>query len=260
MCDSEFLVSFDIVIFLCSIMDSSAFNKSEEDLTKYDENTTDSFWDIGNYRRVVKRIEDGLRMCTDLMKMAQERAEIESKYAKSLQHWSKKWEELVTKGPEYGSTEVGWKAGLQESVKIADLHMGISQRISDEVVEGMQAWKGTHYHRSIVHLKEAKRAEEGFSASQKPWAKKLLKCIRTKKGYHQAGKEVETLANQVHIADTSPEISAEQCQKLRAKHEKAEGDRDKALEKYRDRLSEVLRYKSRFVIARYCYHGVSYKR
>lgn len=231
-------------------MDASgaSFTKSEEDLTKYDETTTDSFWDIGNYRRVVKRIEDGLRLCTDLMKMAQERAEIESKYAKSLQHWSKKWEELITKGPEYGSTEVGWKTGLQESVKIADMHMEISQRISDEVIEGMQAWKNTHYHKSIVHLKEAKRAEEGFSASQKPWAKKLLKCIRMKKGYHQSAKEVETLANQVHIADTSPEISAEQCQKLRAKHEKAEGDRDKALEKYRDRLSEVQRYRSRFVI------------
>lgn len=230
-------------------MDSSvAFTKSEEDLTRYDETTTDSFWDIGNYRRVVKRIEDGLRLCTDLMKMAQERAEIESKYAKSLQHWSKKWEELVAKGPEYGSTEVGWKAGLQESIKIADMHMAISQHISDKVVEGMQAWKNTHYHKSIVHLKESKRAEEGFSTSQKPWAKKLLKSIRTKKAYHQAAKEVETLANQVHIADTSPEISPEQCQKLRAKHEKAEGDRDRALEKYKDRLSEVQRYRSRFVI------------
>ena len=226
-------------------MDTSGIFKSEEDLTNTDETATDSFWEIGNYRRVVKRIEDGMRLCTDLMKMAQERAEIESKYAKSLQHWAKKWEDLVTKGPEYGSTELGWKAGLQESVKIADMHMEISQRISDEVVEGMQAWKNGRYHRSIVHLKESKRAEEGFATSQKPWAKKLLKSIRSKKTYHQAAKEVEVLANQVHVADTSPEISAEQCQKLRAKHEKAEGERDRALEKYKDRLSEVQKYRSR---------------
>lgn len=231
-------------------MDSSGtFSKSEEDLTRCDEPAaTDSFWEIGNYRRVVKRIEDGMRLCTDLMKMAQERAEIESKYAKSLQHWSKKWEDLIAKGPEYGSTEVGWKAGLQEAVKVADMHMEVSQKISDEVIEGIQSWKNTRYHRSIVHLKESKRAEEGFSAAQKPWAKKLLKCIRMKKNYHQAAKEVEVLANQVHVADTSPEISAEQCQKLRAKHEKAEGDRDRALEKYKDRLLEVQKYRSRLVL------------
>ena len=112
---------------------SGNFNKSEEDLTRYDEPKTDSFWDIGNYRRVVKRIDDGMRLCTDFMKMAQERAEIESRYAKSLQHWAKKWEEMIGKGPEYGSVEVGWKASLQESVKIADMHVEISQKLSDEV-------------------------------------------------------------------------------------------------------------------------------
>lgn len=226
-------------------MDTSGVCKSEEDLTKYDEPNTDSFWDIGNYRKVVKRIEDGLRLCTDLMKMAQERAEIESRYAKSLQHWSKKWEELVTKGPEYGTVEVGWKSSLQESVKIADMHMEISQKLSDEIAEGLQSWKNGHYHKSLVHLKETKRAEEGFSSSQKPWAKKLLKCVRAKKNYHQCSKEVEILANQVQTADTSPEISAEQCQKLRAKHERAESERDRALEKYKDRLGETQRYKSR---------------
>lgn len=232
-------------------MDTSGTFKSEEDLAKYEESKTDSFWEIGNYKHVVKRIEDSLSLCTDLTKMAQERAEIESKYAKSLQHWSKKWEELVTKGPEYGSTEVGWKSGFQEAVKIADIHMEISQKISDEIMEGMHAWKNSHYHKSIVHLKETKRAEEGFSTAQKSWAKKLLKCIRTKKHYHQCAKEVEILANQVHTADVSPEISAEQCQKLRAKHEKAETERDRALEKYKDRLGEVQRHKCRLeIIAR----------
>ena len=230
------------------------FSKSEEDI--YDPTAaTDSFWEIGNYRRVVKRIEDGMRLCTDLMKMAQERAEIEAKYAKSLQHWSKKWDELVTKGPEYGSVEVGWKSSLQESLRIADIHMDRSQNLTDQVVEGMQAWKNDRYHKSIVHLKECKRAEEEFSTSQKPWAKKLLKSIRMKKNYHQAAKELESLAHQVHVADTSPEISAEHCQKVRAKHEKAEAECERALEKYKDRLAEVQRYRSRFAIVRYCLLG-----
>lgn len=219
--------------------------KSEEDLTKLDGPTSESFWDIGNYRKVVKRIEDGLRLCNEFIKLTQERAEIEAKYAKNLQSWAKKWEDMVAKGPEYGSLEVGWRANLNEAIKVADIHMEMSQRTIDDVVEGMLGWKNSHYHKSIVHLKEAKRADEGFSTAQRPWSKKLFKCVRTKKAYHQCAKEVESLANQVHTADVSPEISAEQCQKLRARHEKSETDRDRALEKYKDRLGELQRYKSR---------------
>lgn len=226
-------------------MENSDGFRSEEELNKLEEPTTESFWDTGNYRKVIKRIEDGLRLCNDLIKMSQEKAEIELKYAKSLQHWSKKWDDLVVKGPEYGSLEVGWKANLRESIKIADMHMQISQSISDEIVEGVLLWKNNHFHKSIVHLKETKRAEDGFSSSQKPWSKKLFKCVRAKKAYHQSAKEVEVLGNQVHVADVSPEISAEHCQKLRAKHEKAETERDRALEKYKDRLAEVQRYKAR---------------
>ena len=79
--------------------------RSEEDLSLIVAKT-DSFWDIGNYKRVVKRTDDGARLCSDFIKMVQERADIEAKYVKNLQHWSKKWEDLVSKGPEYGSLEV----------------------------------------------------------------------------------------------------------------------------------------------------------
>ncbi len=230
------------------IMDTSATFKSEDDLS---EPKTDSFWDIGNYKRVVKRIEDGLRLCGDLTKMAQERIDIESKYAKNLQHWGKKWEDIISKGPEYGSMEVGWKASIQESTKLAEIHTEMSQNILVDIIENIQSWKNSHFHKSLVHLKETKRAEEGFSTAQKPWSKKLSKCVRAKKSYHQCAKEVEILANQVHTADVSPEISAETCQKLRAKHEKTEGERDRALDKYKDRLSELQRYRSRYVYVLY---------
>lgn len=219
--------------------------KSETDLNKFSEPKSNSFWDIGNYRKVVKRIEDGLRLCNDLVKMTQEKAEIESKYAKNLQNWSKKWEDTIVKGPEYGSLEVGWKANLYESVQMADIHMRISKRISDEVVERIVSWKNGHFHKSIVNLKETKRAEDGFSAAQKPWSKELFKCEKAKKEYHQSAKELEILAGQVHTADANPEISAELCQKLRTKHERAESERERFQEKYESRLGGIQRYKSR---------------
>jgi len=60
--------------------------------------SSDSFWEPGNYKRTTKRIEDGHRLCTDLIQMVQERAEIEKNYAKSLKSWTKRWNELIDKG------------------------------------------------------------------------------------------------------------------------------------------------------------------
>ena len=60
--------------------------------------SSDSFWEVDCYKRTVKRHEDGYKLCTDLMQLIQDRAEIEKHYAKSLRGWSKKWNELIEKG------------------------------------------------------------------------------------------------------------------------------------------------------------------
>ena len=59
---------------------------------------TDSFWEIDQFRHTVKRVDDGLHMCQEVSRMIAERAEIEHDYAKKLQAWSKKWNEVIEKG------------------------------------------------------------------------------------------------------------------------------------------------------------------
>ena len=44
-----------------------------------------SFWDVNGYKQTVKRIDDGARLCDDLLKLLAERAEIEGLYATKLQ-------------------------------------------------------------------------------------------------------------------------------------------------------------------------------
>ena len=74
--------------------------------------SSDSFWEIGKYKRTVKRAEDGFRLSEDLIAMVQERIAIEKKYAKSLKTWSQKWAQHVEK--------VGFSLLVQRSPPIID--------------------------------------------------------------------------------------------------------------------------------------------
>ncbi len=63
--------------------------------------SSDSFWEIGQFKRTVKRIDDGAKLCQDLMALIKERGEIEAAYAKQLHVWAKKWQEQIDKGPSW---------------------------------------------------------------------------------------------------------------------------------------------------------------
>lgn len=226
--------------------DVSTLGRSEDDLLSAVA-STDSFWDIGNYKRVVKRTEDGARLCNEFVKMAQERADIEAKYVRSLQQWARKWEDPVSKGPEYGSLEEGWRAALREASTIAEVHLEIHRKIQEEIIESVQNWKAAHYHKTLMHFKEVKKAEEGFTRAQKPWTKQLVKTRRAKKSYHQASKDLELQNYALQQTENSPESTYDQCSKARDRQERAQRDADKALEKYQERLTELQRCKGRYV-------------
>lgn len=124
--------------------------------------TSDSFWEPGNYKKTTKRTEDGHKLCNDLITLVKERADIEHMYAKNLRQWSRKWEDIIVKGPEYGTTESAWKGVLGEAEKRYNLHNLIKNNLEKNVVTDIRKWQKDNYHKSVMHLKEKKEFDESF--------------------------------------------------------------------------------------------------
>uniref|UniRef100_A0A8C8SHT6 Protein kinase C and casein kinase substrate in neurons protein 1 n=1 Tax=Pelusios castaneus TaxID=367368 RepID=A0A8C8SHT6_9SAUR len=204
------------------------------------EEINDSFWEVGNYKRTVKRIDDGHRLCNDLMNCIHERAKIEKAYAQQLTDWSKRWRQLVEKGPQYGSLERAWGAVMTEADKVSELHQDVKNSLLNEDFEKVKNWQKDAYHKQIMGgFKEAKEADDGFRKAQKPWAKKMKELETSKKAYHLACKEEKLAMTREANSKAEQSITADQQKKLQDKVEKCKQDVQKAQEKYEKVVEEL---------------------
>ncbi|KAG7155510.1 kinase C and casein kinase substrate in neurons protein 2-like [Homarus americanus] len=205
--------------------------------------STDSFWEVGNFKRTTKRIEDGNRLCDDLMKLVSERAEIEKMYAKSLKEWAKKWNNIIEKGPEYGTTEAAWKGVLMESEQRCDLHMRVKENLINDVHSNVKLWQREKYHK----LKEKKDIEDMFKKAQKPWAKLFEKVNKSRADYHNACKNERSAQNQERNAGGDSSISPDQVKKLQDRVSKAKEEVSRGREKYEICLREISDYNPKYL-------------
>merc|ERR1719394_1432165 len=207
---------------------------------------SDSFWEPGNYKRTTKRVEDGEKLCKDLILLVQERANIEKEYAKQLKQWSNKWESIIQKGPEYGTTEAAWKAVLVEADRRCELHIKVKDNLLNEVVNSIKNWQKDNYHKQMMQLKEKKEMEDQFKKAQKPWAKLLEKVEKCKSNYHTACKNEKTAVNQERNATKDSSLSQDQVRKLQDKVSKCQEAVKKSKENYELALLDITNYNSRY--------------
>ncbi|XP_015665769.1 protein kinase C and casein kinase substrate in neurons protein 2 isoform X1 [Protobothrops mucrosquamatus] len=215
-----------------------------------DEPTTNSFWMPSHYQSTVKRLDDGYRVCDQIVACFQERAKIERSYALMMDEWSRKWRPLVDASPVYGSLLRAWQAFLGASERLSRLHMEMQRALVSEDAGTIRSWQHNSYHRKLFGgFKESCELENGFHRAQKPWTKKLKKTEKAKALYHKACRKehIATLRENGIQAASGIEVSPDRQRALREEHQRCSQETIKIRERYEKALKELDRCSPRYI-------------
>ncbi|RDD38909.1 Protein kinase C and casein kinase substrate in neurons protein 1 [Trichoplax sp. H2] len=217
----------------------AASNKGRDASLENIRDAASTFWDIGNYKRTVKRVDDGVKLCDDMLAMIRDRMELERAYARSLKRWASDWRSSIQNGPEYGTMEESWKACFTEADEVANLHADVREKLLSKAYDSVKKWKKDHYHKSMMHYKETRDCDDNFSRIQKPWAKRFEKVVKAKKEYYSAAKAEDNNNKQLNTAESDNNMAADQVKKIRDKADKASKEASRAKDRYKERLEDL---------------------
>jgi len=209
---------------------------------------TGSFWEIGQFKRTIARIDNGPKVCDDLLNFIKERSNIEEQYSKLLKHWSAKYRKVIEKNASYNTQESTWLQMLCEADRAAELHLKMKESLMTDPYEKVKCWKKENYHSlTLGGLKESKSASDEFSRAQKQWAKYFKKVQDARKAYFNICKEERTAQIQESSAKSDSSQAPEKLKKLQEIVEKKSSEKEKLMDKYESALVDLDRDQPRYM-------------
>lgn len=222
---------------------------SDSQSTLDSEDDSFSFWQIGNYKKTLKRCDNGSKLGSELSKMIEERAQLEDSYVRSLKNWYKKWnQDLNSKElPEYGTTKDGWKAFLEVGNQTAEVHSDLAKRLINEPIFKIKDWLKKNYERHFFNFKRTKEFESEFEMAERSWVDLNEKLRKVKKEYYESIKNTQQSEQTAQNAQSNPKLNQEQREKLEEKAKKAKDEEAKARKRYQDTVKETELYQDHHV-------------
>ncbi|XP_014665897.1 PREDICTED: protein kinase C and casein kinase substrate in neurons protein 1-like isoform X1 [Priapulus caudatus] len=212
---------------------------------------SDSFWEVGQYRRTVKRVDDGYALSKELIQMIKDRCDIETKYAHMLKKHSEEWRKKLDSGPVYGTLKSAWVGALSEADQEHDVHMEVKDRLIEQVTSHIKQWQKENYNKLTLprgyQTKQAKESDDNFRRAQKPWAKLYEKVNKAKADYHKACRNERSAIHQEQNSRNDSGKSEDDKHKAKERVEKCRDEREKTKDRYEQVLNEINNYNSKYM-------------
>ncbi|CAF3777846.1 unnamed protein product, partial [Rotaria sp. Silwood1] len=212
------------------------------------------FCDPDQYQAALHRCQNGYESCDLFIKAFEERASLERDYIAAIYNWSKIWQKEINESQEFGTNKKTWLAAIQAGAQAAYTHTDIVERIQNDVIDPMIAFKKQNYAKSIIHIRKIKEFEKEFENLQKPWLKLLSKINDAKESYHEKRRKLKKAEQAKKIIDsnigateeekteaqTSVNVYTKESANLRSKYEQLINEMKDLRPHYENSMKRVL--------------------
>lgn len=191
------------------------------------------------YKVAIDRCKSGYESCELFIDIFNERAKIERNYIAELEKWSTTSIKEISQSKEFGTNKKAWIDSIRASKEIANTHNDVVQRLQDNVIDKMVAFKKENYGRSILHIKKVKEFEHDFEQAQKSWLKLLDKINKAKKEYHDARRLLKKAEAAEQIVESDRGAEDEQKQKVKLSVSSYRKQAEAAKSKYQQHVTDM---------------------
>lgn len=198
-----------------------------------------SIFEPGQYKSAIDRCEGGYKSCELAIDMLKDFMEIEEKRAKTIRHWSEKYQTNIHQSKDFGTNKRSWLEVVRAMELMAQQSEDLVKGLREGVLEKFSAYKNNDYGRSFLHIKKVKEFDKQFRKVQKPWTELNEKVTTAKQTYTESRRKLRSAECAAKMVETDAGSTPEDQKKAKSSVEKYSKVTDIAKQKYENAVGDV---------------------